>query len=410
MSPIRALIRRAGDLRELPLLNPVLLRESWLERAGYPEDASHRPHLDEAIAWLTRAQDATGTGGIARGYSLTWTRYFGSRGWQPAYPETTGYIIPTLFEAAGHTGRPDLAERAMRAARWESDIQLPEGGVQGGVVGQPVSPAIFNTGQVVFGWLAARLQGNDARSAESARRAGRYLAANVDATGRWLRPNSAYADAVSSLYNARTAWALAEAGQALDEPSFVDAAARNLRWVRGQQHANGWLPRCCLSDPARPLVHTLAYAIRGLLEGGRALADATLLAGATRAAEALAAAVRSDGWLAGRFDDQWRPAADYVCLTGSAQMANNWMRLYDVTGEQRWLEPVPRVIGFLKRTQNRAIAEPGLRGGIRGSYPIGGGYGAHQVLSWATKYFADALIRSERLAASRPAGPAAHLA
>ncbi len=38
---------------------------------------------------------------------------------------------------------------------------------------------------------------------------------------------------------------------------------------------------------------------------------------------------------------------------------------------------------------------------MKGSTPLTGEYGRWQVLSWATKYFADALLRSERLDADR---------
>ncbi len=76
-------------------------------------------------------------------------------------------------------------------------------------------------------------------------------------------------------------------------------------------------------------------------------------------------------------------------------MANNWMRLAVITGDPKWLEPVPAVLRFLKRTQNRHSTEPGVRGGIKGSWPVGGDYGAYEVLNWATKFFADALMRHE---------------
>jgi len=56
---------------------------------------------------------------------------------------------------------------------------------------------------------------------------------------------------------------------------------------------------------------------------------------------------------------------------------------------------VPAVLRFLKRTQNRHSREPGVRGGIKGSWPVGGDYGAYEVLNWATKFFADALMRHE---------------
>ncbi|HXE56837.1 MAG TPA: hypothetical protein VNK43_02450 [Gemmatimonadales bacterium] len=365
---------------------------------GHPVDPDHGPHLCEAIDWLVRAQDATPDDGFSRGYSITWNRYFRSQGWQPSYPETTGYIIPTFLEAARHLGRPELAERAVRAARWETAIQLESGAVQGGVIGQGRTPAVFNTGQVIFGWLAAHEHTGEAGFAESARRAAGYLVSMLDPDGLWRSENSRFARSDSTLYNARVAWALAEAGCRLGETAFTAAAIRNLRAVVRLQRDNGWFPACCLNDPERPLLHTIAYTVRGLLEGGRVLGDERFIRAAARAAAALAERVSSDGWLPGRFRADWSGAAAWSCLTGEAQIANCWMRLHLVTGERQWLEPVPRVLAFLKSTQNRTTGDPGLRGGIKGSAPVDGEYGRYEVLNWATKFFADALMRHEQLA------------
>src|SRR5207249_5000434 len=185
------------------------------------------------------------------------------------------------------------------------------------------------------------------------------------------RGNSRFADSQATLYNTRTAWGLAEAGQRLGAPEFTAAAARNLRAVTRLQHDDGWLPDCCLTDRTRPLLHTIAYGIRGLLEGGRVLEDVRLVGHAARAAERIAAAVGPDGRLPGRFAAGWSPAAPWSCLTGEAQMANIWLRLFEITGERKWLEPVEPVLGFLKSTQNRTSRDPGLRGGVKGSFPLG---------------------------------------
>lgn len=389
---------RLRAIRAHPLLNPTALAEGWRERLrGYAEDPEHEPHLVAAIEWLVRAQDATPDSGVSRAFSLAWHPYFGGRGWQPSYPETTGYIIPTLYAAGKRLGRADLAARAERAAHWEIGIQLPTGAIRGGVIGAPESPAVFNTGQVLLGWLAAFEETGEGLFADAARRAARYLVATLDPDGHWRSDNSRFARADATLYNTRTAWALAEAGARLDDRRFTDAAARSLHAAADLQAPNGWLPSCCLSDPARPLLHTLAYGIRGLLEGGRVLGDAALLQAAERAAKALVAAVRPDGWMPGRYRPDWSPAVRWSCLTGQAQMANNWMRLAVIAGDSKWLEPVPAVLRFLKRTQNRHSAEPGVRGGIKGSWPVGGDYGAYEVLNWATKFFADALMRHEAI-------------
>jgi hypothetical protein len=384
-------------LRGALLLNPTGILELWQEREGHPVDPAHRPHLASAIDWLVAAQDATPDDGFARGFSLMYSPYFGAAGWQPSYPETTGYIIPTLLEATRQLARPALRERAIRAARWESSIQLESGAVQGGVIGQGRTPAVFNTGQVIFGWLAALQETGDNQFEDSARKAGRYLVSVLESDGHWRKGNSQFAQPETTLYNARVAWALAEAGVRLNEPAFRDAAARNLRAVRAQQLSNGWFPNCCLTDPRRPLLHTLAYTVRGLLEGGRVLEDESLIAAAARTSDALRAQVTPRGFMPGRFNADWSAGVSWSCLTGEAQTANNLMRLFVITGDRSWIEPIPRILRFLKQTQNRTSDLDGLRGGIKGSYPISGGYGKFELLNWATKYFADALMRHDQI-------------
>src|SRR5262245_39831263 len=78
--------------REAPAA-PRTRRAAMSDLAFRPLNASGRStqgHLAAAIDWLTRAQDMC-RGGVSYGYDLR-------RGWMAAYPETTGYIIPTLFD------------------------------------------------------------------------------------------------------------------------------------------------------------------------------------------------------------------------------------------------------------------------------------------------------------------------
>ena len=76
--------------------------------------------LGAAIDWICKAQDASGDGGVARSYSLAYHRFFKKRGWTASYPETTGYIIPTMFDYARKTQRV-LSKCSMRFyRRWLS--------------------------------------------------------------------------------------------------------------------------------------------------------------------------------------------------------------------------------------------------------------------------------------------------
>ena len=76
--------------------------------------------IEEGIAWLGRAQDHSTSrdGGVARHYSLT-------EGWSTSYPETTGYIVPTLIDYGLESGQREPIERARRMLDWLVSIQYP---------------------------------------------------------------------------------------------------------------------------------------------------------------------------------------------------------------------------------------------------------------------------------------------
>ena len=356
--------------------------------------AERRDPLTEAIDWICRAQDASGDGGVARSYALTYHPYFKRRGWLPSYPETTGYIIPTVFDYAERTGRDDLFARAVRMAEWECEVQMPSGAVQGGTIDAPPSPAIFNTGQVLFGWVRAYEETRNDRFLVAATRAGDFLLQAQDRDGAWRKSLSNFASSAmpSYTYNTRSAWGLLLLAEASGLEAYRDAAVRNVEHALGQQRESGWFANNCLYDPVRPLLHTIAYSLRGILEIGIAIDNERYIAAARRAADALLARQRKDGSLAARFDERWQDAADYSCLTGNAQMGTVWARLYDVTGDERYLFGVRKANRFLERVQWSGTGNPGLDGGISGSYPLHGLYGRFEVLNWAVKFFADSLM------------------
>ena len=362
-------------------------------------------HLDAAITWIFRAQDATGDGGVARSYAIVHQPYFKRRGWIASYPETTGYIIPTIFDYWKRTGRQELFDRAVRMADWECQVQMTSGAVQGGTIGEPPTPAIFNTGQVLFGWVRAYEETGDDRYLTAAKRAGDFLVAAQDADGAWRKSLSRYASSAmtSYTYNTRSAWGLLVLATATGSDRYRDAAIRNIDFALSEQTMTGWFKNNCLYDPMRPLLHTIAYSVRGILEVGMALGNSTYISAAQRAADALLAQQRPDGSLAARFDAQWQPAVGYSCLTGNAQMGTIWARLYELTGDSKYFNGLQRANHFMKTVQWLGTGNPGLDGGISGSHPLHGSYGRFEVLNWAVKFFADALMFEDALAQRREA-------
>jgi len=400
MSPDPSPAAVSGDTASMTRLLRLL---AGILRDGRRASHGARTHLDATMQWLGRAQDATGTGGVARSYSLRFKKAHGRRGWLAAYPETTGYIIPTFFDYAALTGEETYRQRAIRMAEWETTVQLECGAVQGGVIGFPPTPAIFNTGQVLFGWCRAFRETGEHRFGKAASRAADFLVEAQDPDGAWRRHGSRYARSGVNVYDVRTAWGLLEAFEVSGDSRYREAAARNLDFALGRQARNGWFAHCCLEDDARPLLHTLAYTMEGLLEAGARLKNQVYVEAARRAADALRDRQRSDGSLAGRFDAAWRPVSRWSCLTGDAQVAIVWLRLFELTGDAAYREPADRILRYLESTQDLEAADPGVRGGIKGSQPIWGAYGPFEYLNWAAKFFADALMLEIRVGSESPA-------
>lgn len=365
----------------------------------------HAPavHLEAAMQWLCRAQDATPDDGVSRSYVLRHMPSHERSGWLASYPETTGYIIPTFIAYAAMTGRAEYRDRAIRMARWEAAVQMESGAVQGGVIGFAPTPAIFNTGQVLFGWAAAYRETGEERFLQAARRAGDFLVAAMDADGAWRRHGSKYARSGVNVYDARTAWGLLEAYSVTGDAAHMSAAVRNLEFVLTRQRPNGWFEECCLDNDQKPLLHTIAYTMEGLFEAGALLGEPRFQAAARRAADALLAKQRPDGSLSGQFDSNWNECATWSCLTGDAQTAIVWFRLHEQTGDARYLEAATRINRYLSSIQDLTATDPGIRGGIKGSHPISGEYGTYEYLNWAAKFFADALILEVRSSAAEVA-------
>lgn len=382
------------DIAETLRLKGLELKDRLGLSLGPAED--NRKHLDAAIAWLKHAQDVTRNGGVAQTYLVK------SRRWAPSYPETTGYIIPTLYRYAALAGDDDARHRARVMSDWEIDIQHPTGGVLAGALGDSDQPTVFNTGQVIFGWVRAFEEEKDERYREAAIRAANWLCDIMDNDGCWRRFGSPMTGKQINTYNTRSAWSLARVFDITGESRYLDAAVRNAEWAMTQRNELGWLAQNCLQDSAQPFTHTIAYAMRGLLEIGAAAKRDDLIEAARVIGDAMIAALPADGFLPGRFNERWQPTVKWSCLTGDCQLGINWGRLYQITGNAKYRDATTRILGFVKRTQRLSGTNRDIAGAIKGSHPINGGYHPWQYPNWATKFYADALMMDSASTGSHP--------
>lgn len=367
----------------------------WLEKRTPPSVVvPSLKHLKAAIAWLKRAQDSNDSGGVAWGYRTRRpVRTARPLGWISAYPETTGYIIPTMLRFSDLEGDEDCLHRAYRMAHWELSIQLADGGFQGGILGaQPVASTTFVTGQVLFGLSAAFKRFCEEPVRTAAIRGGEFLLSCLDETGRFVRGYSHFCAPGAKAYEVRTGLALAELGGILGDQRFVSSASRIADYALSRQQTNGWFRENDLDDHDQPLTHTIGYALEGLHGIGTEMGRSDCFAAVQRTLDQITPLIREDGFLAGRWHEDWSPAVSWACLTGSAQIAGVFLRMYRQTGMQKYYEAGLKLLGFVCFTQDLEVGVPGLDGGIRGSYPFDGDYGQWSVLNWGNKFFCDSVM------------------
>ncbi len=324
-------------------------------------------------------------GGIAHHYSLV-------DGWSTSYPETTGYIIPTLIECAKWLRNDRLRARAKRALDWLVSIQFPSGAFQGGLIGsRPVVPVVFNTGQALLG-LASGVREFGQEYLEPLRRAARWVVQVQDPDGCWRKYPSFLVSQGEKAYDTHVSWGLLEAARVDPDQRYVDAALANARWALRQQKENGWFSKCCLNhDPSTALTHTIGYALRGIIEAYRYSSDTFFLKGALKTASGLISVIQNDGFLPGQLNEEWRRGSVWACLPGSVQIAHCWLQLYRLTGDSRFREAGAAANRYVRRTL-RTKGAPETCGGVKGSFPIHGGYMPYEYISWGNKFLIDSSL------------------
>lgn len=358
-------------------------RQRNVARGYYDED-----HLRAAATWLARAQDVMTDGGVCGRYRLR-------TGWTSSYPETTGYIIPTLIALAKRLEEPCWCDRAERCVDFLLRLQFHSGAFPGLEVSESCQePSFFNTAQIVHGLVAWQRRTGDERVLRALCRAGDWLVSSQDDDGAF-RANL-YHDTPTTYSAHATCW-LAELGQYIGETRYLDAARRHLDWVLTHwDPKTGWIDMCGFDDEEHSAriatTHTIAYTLYGAYITSDILGREDGISAVRWAADRMARRLELSGWLPAVVDHRWRPMSDYTCLTGNAQMSILWLGLYEREEDARLLNAALKAIDLVKQAQVMDNPNPDLNGAVAGSDPVWGEYIEMALPSWAVKFHIDALL------------------
>ena len=356
-------------------------------------------HLDRAAEWLLRSI-RYGRGGSSSHYNLL------TSSWSLPFPETTGYIIPTLYNYYKFSNKKIYSLFAEKAATWLSEVQLANGGCMGGhfsVNKGNESAIIFNTGQNIFGFNRAYKETNKTHYLNCSIKAGNLLIKSTSSEGIW---NKYLYNSIPHTYNSRCCWALLELFELTGNEIYRDIAIKNLDWILEQQLSNGWFQYCNFKEKDYPNTHGIAYTLRGLLESYVLTGDERLLKSSEITAWKLLEIYNEKNFLPTFWNNTWHPLNKFpgtmkyfrkdkcifTCLTGNVQLSIVWMKLYKLTHKKEYLSSALDILNYVQKSQNLESSNPGVNGAIKGSYPIYGDYAGFSFPNWSTKFFVDALL------------------
>ncbi len=384
---IRSLLQYARYFTKARLSSEVWRVVNAQRKGIRPDRSFNSVEALNAIAdHFCRAQDHGGDHGLGS-YHLI-------HGWGASYPETTGYIIPTLIGMARHLKRPELIERAIRAGDWLLSIQRADGGWQGGRVNQNRPSIVFNTAQVIRGMIALHDSTAERRYLDPAMRAADWIVSVQEGNGSWQQHNFLQQ---ARVYDTYVSAPLLHLHRVTGKDAHRSAALKNLEHVLTQQQPNGWFRNAdnTIRHNDRPITHTIAYTLDGLLGSYTFTQDQRYFAAARNAADRLLEIFMRNGALHGRYDRDWN-GSEHEITTGNAQLAIVWSRLKKITGDDRYAEAAQKMVSRTVAIQRTSDEGPiGGRGAITGSFPLWGRYEKFAYPNWAQKYFADAILAHE---------------
>ncbi len=340
--------------------------------------------IENAVNWLLHSQKMMKDQGFGSYHIIN--------KWSNSYPETTGYIIPTLIEYGQKTNDQAIIEKAISAADWLLEIQKESGGWQGGRIEENNPEIVFNTGQIIRGLVAVYKLNKEKKYLETTVKAADWLCLVQLEEGFWKKNALMNRERV---YDSYVDVPLLLVYKITSKKKYLNAARKNLDWIiNKKQKPNGWFEDCdkTIKNNDRPMLHTISYTIDGLLDCGIFLDDKKLIEHAEKPAKVLLEKFHKEGFLNGRFDSNWN-GSEYMLLTGSAQIAIVWMKLYKIGKGKEYLEAAKKMNNILIAIQNRVKNEsPDTKGAISGSFPVWGRYEPFAFPNWATKYFIDSLM------------------
>ncbi len=355
-----------------------------LDIIGYTLE--YEKSLNLTMGWIEESFNSTKDGGSSAGYIF-------SSGWKSSYPETTGYLIPTLIKYFNLTNEANWKDLAINAADWLLSIQDKTGGWQGLQVDEKCETRVFNTAMIIEGLKEIYKLNNNEAYFNSIQTATNWIIGTIE-NNLFIKNNVVGGGAFDSL----VCYCLL-----LDKSKYNLTKESELKVLSvldsicSLQQENFSFKRCCFEMDEKMLLHHLGYTLDGLLLSSKISGENKYYETAFDTCSKLLSLFEVNKYLPALLNSDWTYYKDLgnkssQCLTGNSQIAICFMRIYQYQGDLRFLNAALKLIDIVTSISNYKSNNRGISYGVAGSYPINGIYHQYQFVNWGAKYHVDSIL------------------
>lgn len=308
------------------------------------------------------------------------------KGWAPAYPETTGYIIPTFYDYADFMNDPHLRTYAIDCADWLLSVQHTSGGFPS-LYADNEKLSVFNTAQIILGLHRTYQETKEDKYLMALQKAYKWLL-NGAKKNTWGQHS--YVNDYIPAYYTRVVYPMLQVQQAFDWEG-KEKLKEIIFYFSYFVNKNGSVTNWGFKPNQPAFTHTIAYTIRGFLESGCILQEEKLINQAKQTLQAIHSQKEKHKKTAGTYNEDFIGDYSFTCLTGLYQLSIAAFVLYKNEKESIWKDIA---ISFLEEGAAHIPHNDPLtyKYAISGSSPLWGKYMKFKYPNWVSKFYLDAVL------------------